>query len=480
MKNNFKKILALFLITGCGISQAVTDVFFINKTPYTLKVKNISKIPKNADAKGFSLTYKWPIRPQQTVKLMTIPRGGVAMDVSTNYYFYINITGLPDNKILTIGTNVNTSAIHGPAKTSSIKATGYITGMKPEWVGDDIARQVKTSTKIGSKTFALSLDWLGLHKGSVYHDVEFTLQSTGEVSSPNELTLLQYNIQQRPAYAALGTGKLDTARNTPVKMPSAITKYNNNIDVVTIDEAFARRQRPKIIENMEKYGFTHHTNVLGLNSSKAWSGGVMVFSKYPIVKTKEYIYKNYSKKDGNAAKGVLYAQINKDGKLYNIFATHTNASYTFGGKTRLPMDDEGRLARKKQFVELKKFIDQQNIPSNQPVIIVGDMNVDMISENGKPGDEYHNMLETLNATHPRVIGGKYTLDRNTNVYVDPNDGPPQYLDYALYSNSHQKPQTAYNRPVCLKASGKDVCKKLGYDQEISDHYPLFTHWEFSK
>ena len=191
------------------------------------------------------------------------------------------------------------------------------------------------------------------------------------------------------------------------------------------------------------------------------------------------MYLNQYSADMNADKGVLYAQINKGGMLYNIFTTHTNASYDFGGKQRLPMTDPGRIARVGQFAELRSFIKAQNITADRPVIIVGDMNVDMLSEQGQSGDEYYAMLSTLNATHPQITGPRYTLNLNANEWVSPNDGPAQYLDYALYSNAHLKPKSSFNKPICLKSNGADLCVKgSGQQRDLSDHFPLLAEFTY--
>ena len=135
-------------------------------------------------------------------------------------------------------------------------------------------------------------------------------------------------------------------------------------------------------------------------------------------------------------------------------------------------------------MEIKRFINLQNIPKNQPVIIVGDMNVDMLSEKGKKLDQYTDMLRLLNATFPKPTGHGFTLDRNTNEWVDPDDGPPQWLDYALISNDHQKPKKASVRGMCFKSTGEKTgtkCKK-GTEKsgvrDLSDHYPILYVGEY--
>ncbi len=349
-------------------------------------------------------------------------------------------------------------------------------------------RTIAFDTQGGRHLFTASGRWD--HQGvDTFQNIEYVISEAGLLTPPNELNLLQYNIQQRPyksplnGFAAEGTQYQLTgthnerSRLSTVILPRAVRRYDSTIDVITVNEAFTAALRDPLRSEMAKIGFTYDTAVVGKNSSKPWSGGVMVFSKHPIEKKHELIYRRSAADDSSAAKGVLYVSINKEGKRYHVFATHTNASYTFTGR-RLPLTDEGRIARRGQFAELRNFLDSQRIPSNEPVLIVGDMNVDMVSEKGQDNDEYSAMLAALGAIHPTPIGHPYSLDKNTNEWVEPDDGPSQYLDYGLYSSAHQRPQSAFNKVVCLKADGRDIARKSSSNHDLSDHYPLQVKMTF--
>jgi endonuclease/exonuclease/phosphatase family metal-dependent hydrolase len=481
--------MAIFMVCGSLISHAETDMYFVNKTPYTLTVAYSSaKNPSDADLNDFQ-TGPQSIAPNARVKLMSVPRGGMPLDPSADYYFTATISGLPDNKKVACSLYVRTSPIHGAGKTSSIKATTYLVGENPTWYDSNLTRFFSSDQKIGGKTFTSYFKWIGLHLGSIYEDIEYTLTETGTITDAKKLTLLQYNIQQRPTsegmqYQTLGTHS-ERSQLSTIALPAAIKQFN--ADVVTVNEAFTKALRPPLQSEMRKAGFTYATDAVNANSSSFWSGGVMVFSKYPFTKTAEYTFGDSAAADSSAAKGAWYVQIKKtvgnDSMFYNIFATHTNASYTFKGKTRLAMDDAGRGARKVQFKELKKFIDDQKIPKDQPVIIVGDMNVDMISEKGQPGDEYAYMLAALNATHPPIVGPVYTFNQYVNEWVDPDDGPIQYLDYALIENAHLKPTSAEIETICLKSDGSNDCTQKGSaklgKRDLSDHFPILCKFDFN-
>ena len=110
-----------------------------------------------------------------------------------------------------------------------------------------------------------------------------------------------------------------------------------------------------------------------------------------------------------AAKGVKYARIIKTDsvnrtKIFNIFATHMQAWYT--------ADD--KADRTKQAQQLKAFIDSQQIPAGEPVLISGDFNTDWVRYPG----ELATLIGTLNATVPTLTGDStFSSDPSTNLLV---------------------------------------------------------------
>jgi len=305
------------------------------------------------------------------------------------------------------------------------------------------------------------------------------------MQAAHNFRLLQYNIQQRPSNEGrrhqLTHIHSRRSRLSSIKLPKAIKKYN--ADVVTINEAFTKSLRPVLVKEFRKNGYPYHTNVANRSRKKAWSSGVMIFSKYPIIKTKNLEYTApgtiRTNPDVMAAKGAQYIRIIKNGLPYNIFATHTNASYKFDQKRGVPLNDMGRKARKIQLKELKQFIDKQHISSHEPVIIAGDMNIEMRTEQKQSpkNNEYAYMLKTLNAFDPKKIGHPYTLDDRTNEWAKDGRG---YLDYVLYSNEHRRPVRAIVRVVCLKTKGVTTCKKGKWRsyRDLSDHYPVIADFTF--
>ena len=109
------------------------------------------------------------------------------------------------------------------------------------------------------------------------------------------------------------------------------------------------------------------------------------------------------------------------GKRYHVFGTHTEA-----------VDPKIRLGHLQM---LKRFVDEQQIPAGEPVLMGGDMNINSL----KP--EYRTMLSTLNATHPPLQGQEpLSCDSTKNgLNLLQPVAPSSLLDYILFSNRHQQP-----------------------------------------
>ncbi|HLX52682.1 MAG TPA: sphingomyelin phosphodiesterase, partial [Aquella sp.] len=497
-------IILMFFSVGVSFAEETkeTNVFFTNNTLDRITVEYDQKSDPNTS------TPVWTSGPVSipygsSVILMKVPHKNMPPNSKLYFYATMTMTERPEEwpkkleKKFGAGLMIQTSDEHGTSKPNLISATSFTdsyAGIK-SWDTADGASTFSTSDVIGSRTYALDFHW----KDNM--DIEYTLRETGVSTDSKELTILQYNIQQRPIPGEGLDYNLTLIHSLRSKLstyylPPAIKQFD--ADVVTVNEAFTAALRPLLVAEMKKIGYPYSTRVLGDKGGALWSGGVMVFSKYQFIIKAEHLFTNYASDDKNADKGVLYVQINKNGKMkYNIFATHTNASYDFKGRTRLPTEDEGRIARSGtyegpeedkqsgQFKEIREFIKSKNIPSTEPVIIVGDLNVDMLSEKNQDHSEYTQMLNILHAVHPQITGIPYTLNSEANEWASSDDGPKQYLDYALYSKDHLIPKFSFNQAICLKSDRRyynaDKCSKSKNEikksleksrRDLSDHFPV--------
>ncbi|ETL95147.1 hypothetical protein L917_07009 [Phytophthora nicotianae] len=218
--------------------------------------------------------------------------------------------------------------------------------------------------------------------------------------------VLQYNLFGRP-FEVSKDGQSERLQ----RVPESLHQISETIDVVTFAEADIRTQRDEMLDQFRVFGFNYSTTILHDPDpfTSLLNGGVMVVSKWPIIREAQHVYRNachYS--DCLAAKGVKYARLLKsvDGtaKIFNVFATHMQAWST----------PEGRSDRIQQAKQMRQFIDAIDIPHHEPLIFAGDFNVD----NHTFGDEVAHLVALLEAHEPRQIGKQaFTSDPHTNVLV---------------------------------------------------------------
>lgn len=349
-----------------------------------------------------------------------------------------------------------------------------------------------------------------------------------QVPQPSEISfnVMQYNIQFDPT-AYLQEGALERSR----VISTAISRWNGvgNIDVITFCEGFVNKARETLIYGLKQFGWKYSTQVVNAPLIiPPTNGGVFIVSKWPIIKETQMVFKNSSGSDALAAKGVMYARIQKPtikgNKIFNVFATHLQAWDT----------QEGKKIRIQQIAELAAFVNNQKIPLNEPIIYTGDFNADYI----KNPQEIQNLARILHAKIPRMINEqKYTSDPATNTLVGqdgadakchddyychvcfsckeiqdpqcvarcrkmgkkPADGskwwcpccPQEYLDYILYNEEHQQPVreptiqvvslksfTPLKFPSWHLVAGEPFDKPNLCTTDMSDHYPVFSRFWF--
>ncbi|MDF1655954.1 MAG: sphingomyelin phosphodiesterase [Coxiellaceae bacterium] len=357
----------------------------------------------------------------------------------------------------------------------------------------------------GSNDMALyTLRWPNI--GSLYdnfHLVISNLNKNQPLSKPtpdkNTLSVLTYNVQEWPA--GMGGPLTGDDLNHPRIRARVIPALVKNYDVVVMQELFGfaaplNQLEPEniLIKHMDggypitlrahqahffhvlhpatgyqQINYAYVTDPLNFKRNifkKPFSGGVMVFSKYPIEKVVQSQYSDCSRWDCLAAKGVLYVKINKKGKHYHLFATHRVA-----GEATL-------IANLTQF---SHFVHAQNIPSSEPVIAVGDFNADQYT----PGD-LNGLVNIIRMNILPIINYPYSSDpsidrmhtgvmtKNRLDYISPMKGYEQPI-----VNDVNPQQASYNRSFILRCFTQkelwdtgDLMSKFPTAFDLSDHLPV--------
>ena len=267
--------------------------------------------------------------------------------------------------------------------------------------------------------------------------------------SSEVLHVLTYNVFLRAPAFVLRDGQDRRSR----LMAGQLRGY----DVILFQEAFSDAYREQLLEGLES-DYPFRSAVLGRDRLFSQDGGIVIVSRWPIVHQAQRLFgETCSGIDCLAAKGVVYARIDKLGHSYHIFAAHTQA-------------DKGEFratVRRDQMRMIKELIDSQHIPANEAVIVGGDLNVDLFSD--ATDGEYTSMKRILDVTHPPPIPGpgySATWDGAANELI--RGQAREYLDYLLYSNQHLIPRDSFNEVRALPVNGRD----------LSDHFAVYGRFDF--
>jgi sphingomyelin phosphodiesterase len=269
---------------------------------------------------------------------------------------------------------------------------------------------------------------------------------------PQTLEVLSYNIYMRPRFLFFDGQEVRASL-----LPNKIQGY----DVIIFQEAFDDHVRNNLLNRLNNE-YPYQTKILGSDQGIRQDGGVIIVSKWPIAAQAQRLFGDVcAAEDCLADKGVLYAQINKQGQIYHLFGTHIQS-----GRNK-------ETIREQQFHIIKSFIDSKQIPENEPVIVGGDFNVNRFSQS-----TYESMITILDVTHPSSKGLRYTSDGKINDLKGRNTRT--YLDYIFYSNNHLRPAEAFNEVRLIRADKewKGITKTS--HQDLSDHYPVYGYFEFKK
>jgi len=316
-----------------------------------------------------------------------------------------------------------------------------------------------------------------------------------------ELKVMNYNVKMLPIIE----GQTNWDQDERLKrLPPAILKLENRPEVIFFNELMTSEADDVLKEELNVQ-FPFHTDVVGAScrpdhwdsvkgacSSDALvvRGGVMAISSLPIIRKHQYVFKNYEKHtyDKNANKGAIYIKVYKNGQFFHLVGTHLQADEE-------GYENQAQVVRVKQMQEIRTWLEDFSIPSWEPVIVLGDLNVEwgetsssMIDSNLYKFDFKNNF--GFGSFSPRTnwqakadaFWWKYDLNYD------------KTLDYIMAMKNHKLPispawmeiyrlqsdDTWYwgyiNRVFNIPGEGN--VKKDGYYNDLSDHWPVAATYRF--
>jgi phospholipase C len=282
-------------------------------------------------------------------------------------------------------------------------------------------------------------------------------------SFPGDLRVLTHNLQMLPT----PIGRNDLGRAVLFGEAS----YWRGYDVVALQELFDVWASPVVLGHLRPE-YPNQTPIIS-SSRTGWdftmgsphptitSGGVAIVSRYPIVEMGQHIYPTGCGADALAAKGFAYAKISRDGRFVHVISTHLQAN---DSTCYLTLQNPATI-RASQLQAIATFIAGRNIPSSEPVLITGDLNISQGSA------EYRSMLSTLGASAPTAFtGAPFSMDGSTNSMAG---GSRSTIDYVLFERNHLRPADWTNEVLTPKSPQWSWAGRTYED--YSDHYPVLGH-----
>lgn len=488
--------MSMMLTSDAQISRR-TYIKVINNTPFDITIARFNA-PSDVEHSPSQVKV---IASGHVVEKAAFFQRNIGVKKGKTYEFSLTLQLPKDLGLPSDGRVFLNQKMVGKTIDSDMFLSATVAGNSITWYpADRKSRSLKISKD--NHTFIISYEsyYAGPGTDDVWYTIDYIDESMYSVIpvGDNGINVFVYNVAGLTALPRFQLGQRTRAEIIPQEI-------KNIYDAVIICEAYEKDTREPLLESFKKVGYKYVSSVVGLKeanklgsgvaigigalagplASKVSSGltkdirtgGVVIVSRWPIVADKYTIFEARANIDKNANKGAIHVAINKNGKKYHLIGMHTNA--------RWEQNDGSDVIRQKQFKQVYDFIKSENIPANEPVIIGGDLNVNMYDK-----DEYEMMLKTLNATQPPLDGPyKYTWDPRVNK-LDPqqNLNITELLDYALYSNEHRKPTKSFNRILLFKAH-QDWMPKVSMQErvalkdrttlfDLSDHFPIYGHFVF--
>jgi len=292
------------------------------------------------------------------------------------------------------------------------------------------------------------------------------------------MIIITYNVNASVCYPL----QHNSARERLARIPAAV-RVNRELasaDVMLLQElvvgfdSFCNDMR-----HMFPYSTSQVSGCMIGDNIKFWTSGLCILSKHPIAYETHHVFDNVGYGYERAmAKAVQYARIEFGGGCVHVFNTHLCA---WTGQ-------RARTARKKQVKQVIKFIKDLGIPSDEMVVLGGDLNIG----HGEHVDWFNGELDLCPSPASEPL---YSYDPTTNTTVcldDPNEYKgfdlamfvkrgqtrlcePKLLDYFL--TRHGLPPVNCNvRVVQLKAIHPFVAWVTSHARrrvdDLSDHYPV--------
>ncbi len=428
-----KLLITSALLALSSLAFSDSYMYLTNNTMQTLTLKTHQTGHTNITEGNQWNQLETTVKPLETVKFLRFNRDQ-GIKWGKEYYFSTEVKGTD--------YNIN---LKQKLKGTMTFSKMWLSAQQDPWHYD---RDIHTINLSEQTALAFKSEVARASGDDIRYVIHNHFETTEKSEYSNELNILTYN-----AWALLPG---ITAKNTSNRL-NTIRDYMKNYDVIVFQELFDPILTAHFIDHLSK-DYPYITDI-PWTFGKLLTGGSFIASRWPIEAQDAVVY-DACRTDGClASKGINYAKIRKGSNAYHVFGTHTHAYAT---------SDDVNI-RFRQLNQLKRYIDDKNIPYNEPVIMAGDFNVDKLNYE----QEHVDFLELMEATEPEATGTyPYSYAGPANIYAE--DQYKEYLDYVLYSNNHLAPYDSNNQLV----TPRSISSKHWGTWDLSDHYPVSANFKY--
>jgi endonuclease/exonuclease/phosphatase family metal-dependent hydrolase len=314
-----------------------------------------------------------------------------------------------------------------------------------------------------------------------------------------KLNVCTYNVMLTVPEPIRFNGQVERAMRIP-ECISLLDAEIGGLDVIVFVELISPDVRQTVINKMQKLGWPYISKKISANpffdSFKTVSGGVIIVSKYPIIYEYTYVFEDACEGyDCTACKGIVFCRIQKGKNVFSILGTHFQAWNT----------PRAQQIRRLQAEQCSKVINSMNIPSDEPIIMLGDFNIDFYTRQ----IEIQKLSEIMNIQilDKRKDSYEFSSDPSTNKLMGNDEDmmyatdlfpkgcyaeymntmtcpccPQEWLDYIVYSTRHLRPCFAemyvHKMKSQLPFRMKFNVSTERITDDLSDHYPVVGQFIF--
>jgi endonuclease/exonuclease/phosphatase family metal-dependent hydrolase len=227
-----------------------------------------------------------------------------------------------------------------------------------------------------------------------------------------QLNVVTWNCNLSVSWPLRFHGALARARRIADALYNSVN--HNNIDIICLQECVVHR-------DIVVSSFVHHPYVTKVvkssligNNIRFASSGLIILSKYPIALERHRIYKSETyHAEAMMAKAVQYVSVRlPSGVVCHVLNTHLQAW----------ANESTNRIRVSQSRAIKTLIDSMRIPTSEPVVLVGDFNVD-VYENHSQMMKIGSILN-MHVVMPSMA--EFSFDPASNTLVG-NDDDSEYV-----------------------------------------------------